>query len=219
MNEHSPDEAVIRRALQEAGAAAPIGDGDLFADVATARRRRRHRLALAGAVGAVLVVAGSVVAATTLADRPAGVTQVVAAGINGPCPQELGPWNGPQRPGVKDVLVPATPRAAVVCFYDQPSSGTTVFTHSGQVSGAQLTELVTALDAAPPGPMRCAGDARTVASIRFGYPSGADVEVRMGLDGCRNASNGSRDATATAVTVPGTGSGTVTGSPSGASPR
>jgi hypothetical protein len=218
MNEYSPDEAVIRRVLNEAGSAAPIGEGDLFADVAAARRRRRHRAALAGAMGAVLVVAGSVVAATSLAGHRAEVTPGAAAGIDRPCPQELGPW-GAQRPGVKEALVPSTPQAAAVCFYDQPSPGATVFTHSGRLSNAQLTELVAALDAAPPGPMRCAADARTVASIRFVYPSGADVEVRMGLDGCRNASNGSRDATATAVTIPGAGPGTATASPAGASPR
>ncbi|WBP86211.1 hypothetical protein [Kitasatospora cathayae] len=38
--------------------------------------------------------------------------------------------------------------------------------------------------------------------MRFAYPSGPDVEVRIGVDNCRNASNGSRDANATAVSVP-----------------
>ncbi|TKA00645.1 enoyl-CoA hydratase/isomerase family protein [Actinacidiphila oryziradicis] len=169
----------------------------------------RRRLTLLGTAGAVLVIAAGAVSAVTMsAGRPGDTVQVEATGADRPCPAQLGPLNASQRPGAADAMVPASPVSAWVCLYERPSSpapgraDAPVLTRSGRLSSAQVSALVASLDAAPKGAMRCVSNAHTVTDVRFAYPSGPDVEVRIGVDNCRNASNGSRDANATAVSVP-----------------
>ncbi|MFE0463830.1 hypothetical protein ACFW1A_31705 [Kitasatospora sp. NPDC058965] len=210
MNEQTHEETVLRQLLDETAAALPTGDTDLFAGVSSgARHRRRRRIALLGAAGAVVVLAGGASVATMVTDRQDSTLQVRAGGVDRPCAARLEPLTVSRRPGVEEVIVPESPVSAWVCLYDRTSatgaSGSPagpVLSGSGGLSGSRLSALVASLDAAPKGAVRCVTDAHTVAAVRFVYPSGPDVEVRIGVDTCRTASNGSRDVNATAVTVP-----------------
>ncbi|WP_051969174.1 hypothetical protein [Kitasatospora azatica] len=212
MNEPTHEETAVRHLLRDAAACLPAARTDLFANVSAGarrrRRRRRRRLTLFGIAGAVLVVAGGASAVTTLTDRHGDTERVQASSTDRPCPAQLEPLSASQRPEAAGVMVPASPVSAQLCVY-APLSSTApgspeglVPARSGPLSGPQLNALVASLDAAPKGAMRCIADADTVAAVRFVYASGPDVEVRIGVDSCRNASNGSRDVIATAVTVP-----------------
>jgi hypothetical protein len=201
MNERIHDETGLRQLLHDAAATLPPGDTDLFAQVAAgARHRRRRRLALLGTAGAVLVVAGALAAGTTPADRRGDGGQVRASGADRPCTARLEALRPSKRPGVEDVMVPPTPVSAVACFYTRSSSpapgasDSLVLDGSDRLSAVRLHELVTSLNTARQGPVRCLTDAPSVAAVRFVYASGPDVEVRIGGDGCSNASNGTRDA-------------------------
>jgi hypothetical protein len=91
-------------------------------------------------------------------------------------------------------LVPAGPAIATVCAYgglNDAHPGTRGRT--AKVTGDQLTNLVSALNAGgppPPTPSNCPNNTDRSDLIVFGYIGGGLVDVRVSVTGCPLVTNG-----------------------------
>ncbi|TNC20830.1 hypothetical protein [Amycolatopsis alkalitolerans] len=118
----------------------------------------------------------------------------------------------PLRPGTEDLFVPPTPVAAFACRYDGPrvtpgmglggQGGTMLRTRHGRVDDADLVRLVDDLNRAKRGVMRCPFNPWSVVVLHFDYGEGPPAEIVMGVVGCFNATNGTRDAIVPRLKLP-----------------
>ena len=74
---------------------------------------------------------------------------------------------------------------------------------TGDLTGRELSNLVEVLNNAPRGHMRCPGNPTVVVLAKFHYADGPNVEVRMGVAGCWNATNGALGAIVRGIAIPG----------------
>jgi hypothetical protein len=124
--------------------------------------------------------------------------QVVSGGTSSVAPAPTCPVTLPDTSTFPSVsaatLVPAGPAIATVCAYgglNDAHPGTRGRT--AKVTGDQLTNLVTALNAGgppPPTPSNCPNNTDRSDLIVFGYTGGGLVDVRVSVTGCPLVTNG-----------------------------
>jgi hypothetical protein len=124
--------------------------------------------------------------------------QVVSGGTSSVAPAPTCPVTLPDTSTFPSVsaatLVPAGPAIATVCAYgglNDVHPGTRGRT--AKVTGDQLTNLVTALNAGgppPPTPSNCPNNTDRSDLIVFGYTGGGLVDVRVSVTGCPLVTNG-----------------------------
>ncbi|GAA1239750.1 hypothetical protein GCM10009665_33150 [Kitasatospora nipponensis] len=212
MSSRQQQERALARALDDLAEDAPSPTGDLYGRLraGAARRRRAQQVVVGAGVLAVLAVGVIVVPVLTAEPTPRTVVAAGASGTPADCPARADDWTaGPQRQGSELELVPPGAVVARVCRY-QPLPPATLpggtdqpLVRSGLLTGAPLATAVRALDGARRGVMHCPANSTTTLLLRFHYPSGPDVDVRMGAAGCRNSTNGALNAVATGVEIPG----------------
>src|SRR5947209_2076272 len=164
---------------------------------------RRGRHARLGAVTALLLVIGA--GAAALADAGPTHRGVVAASA-GPslvsgCPLHSPGFPRSLRQGASSSLVPDTPNALLVCSYsgfDGPPQGPSQGPPGRLIATGSLTDpatvqrLASELDAIPDrtGPIACPADLGNRLVTHFGYASGPEDPVAIGLSGCNPLTNG-----------------------------
>jgi hypothetical protein len=150
----------------------------------------RHRYAGWALLGVLaLSVTGCASGTTPTIQVAAGPTASLAPS----CPTTLPATNTfPAAAG--SAVVPGAPTIAAVCRYAGLNDAhPNTIARSATVTGAELDQLVSGLNAArpfPPGARNCPADLGLYDLIVFGYPAAGPVDVRISMSGCTAVTNG-----------------------------